>query len=191
MAAKNDASDDLSSAALVRADERVIRGGGARAKSKMLTQGITQIRDCLALARARALLRPRTRAASSCIETGGYAEPLDDTLRRELERQYAHPKVYGAALSEYGGLWPEAGEVLSVDDREIDAAGVEFGDRPLIVLTRGNPQTPPPGIAPAHAAPVTPRGPLVTWRWPERRPTARTSWCRIPATTSNSISRRL
>jgi pimeloyl-ACP methyl ester carboxylesterase len=120
--------------------------------SKMLTQGIAHIRDCLTLARAHTLSKPTTRAASSCIATGGYAEPLDGTLRRELERQYARPKVYAAALSEYGSLWPGAGEVLSVDDREIDAAGVDVGDRPLIVLTRGNPQTPPPGIAPAHAA---------------------------------------
>jgi pimeloyl-ACP methyl ester carboxylesterase len=120
--------------------------------SKVLAQGIASIRECLTLARTGALSKPMTKTASSCVDTRGYAEPLDDTLRRELKRQYAHPKLYAAALSEYGSLWPASGELLSVDDRQIDKTGVNFGDRPLVVLTRGNPLPPVPGIASAHTA---------------------------------------
>ena len=61
------------------------------------------------------------------------------------------PTRYGAALSEYSSLWPTGGGWESVDDRELDAIRVDFADRPLIVLTRGNPQ-PTPGVDPAHAA---------------------------------------
>jgi pimeloyl-ACP methyl ester carboxylesterase len=33
-----------------------------------------------------------------------------------------------------------------------DSAGVDFGDRPLVVLTRGKAQPPLPGVTPAHTA---------------------------------------
>ena len=113
-------------------------------------QALAGIRTCLDLARAGALVKPTTKAASGCIDTKGYAEDVDDILRRELERQYAQPKVFSAALSEYGSFWPEGDQMTNADDRQLDASGViTFGDRPLVVLTRGKTQ-PIPGIAREH-----------------------------------------
>jgi pimeloyl-ACP methyl ester carboxylesterase len=108
------------------------------------------IRGCVALARSGALARPATTDASACVDTRGYRDDIDDTLRHELARQYARPRLLEAALSEYGSIWPAA-DMSSADDHQLDAAHLGFGDRPLIVLIHdGASDPPPPGFTPAQ-----------------------------------------
>lgn len=108
------------------------------------------IRKCVDLARAGALSHATTKDALGCVDTRGYADSVDDVLRRELERQYALPKTWAASLSEYGSMWPRPGQTTSIDDAEMDGRDITFGDKPLIVLTRSKAQ-PVPGITPAHS----------------------------------------
>jgi pimeloyl-ACP methyl ester carboxylesterase len=108
------------------------------------------IRGCVELAQSGALAHPLTKDASACVDTKGYRDDIDDTLRHELVRQYAKPRLLAAALSEYGSLWPGA-DMTSVDDHELDAAHLGFGDRPLVVLIHdGSSDPPPPGFTPAQ-----------------------------------------
>jgi pimeloyl-ACP methyl ester carboxylesterase len=108
------------------------------------------MRGCVELARNGALAHPVTKDASACVDTKGYRDDIDDTLRHELARQYAQPKLLAAALSEYSSVWPGA-DMTSVNDHQLDAARLGFGERPLVVLIhdgRGDP--PPPGFTPAQ-----------------------------------------
>ena len=91
------------------------------------------IRSCIELARSGALANPTTKDASACVDTKGYRDAIDDTLRHELARQNAQPRLLVAALSEYSSVWPGS-DMTSVDDHQLDAAHLGFGDRPLIVL---------------------------------------------------------
>jgi len=106
------------------------------------------IRHCVELAQSGALTHPATSDASACVDTKGYRDDIEDTLRHELARQYAEPKLLAAALSEYSSIWPGA-DMTSVDDHQLDAAHLGFGDRPLVVLIHdGTNDPPPPGFAP-------------------------------------------
>jgi pimeloyl-ACP methyl ester carboxylesterase len=106
------------------------------------------IRDCVELARSGALVHPETTDASACVDTKGYRDDIDDTLRHELARQYAQPRLLDAALSEYSSIWPGT-DMTSVDDHQLDAAHLGFGDRPLVVLIHdGTNDPPPPGFTP-------------------------------------------
>lgn len=108
------------------------------------------LRGCVDLARRGALAHPATTDASACVDTKGYRDDIDDTLRAELTRQYAQPKLLAAALSEYSSIWPGA-DMTSVDDHQLDAAHLGFGDRPLVVLIHdGTNDPPPPGFTPAQ-----------------------------------------
>jgi pimeloyl-ACP methyl ester carboxylesterase len=108
------------------------------------------IRGCVELARSGALAHPATPDASACVDTKGYRDDIDDTLRHELARQYAQPRLLAAALSEYSSIWPGA-DMTSVDDHQLDAAHLGFGDRPLVVLIHdGTGDPPPPGFTPAQ-----------------------------------------
>jgi pimeloyl-ACP methyl ester carboxylesterase len=110
------------------------------------------LRGCVALARSGALKNPTTKEAGACVDTKGYRDDIDDTLRQELARQYAQPKVLDAALSEYSSIWP-GGDMTSVNDRQLDGVRPDFGDRPLVVLIHdGASDPPPPGFTPAQRA---------------------------------------
>ncbi len=126
---------------------------GDRAKLTNFYAGVlTVLRQCLALARAGALVQLATPEAMACVDTKGYRDAIDDTLRRELARQYAQPKLMAAALSEYGSVWPGT-DLTSVNSRQIDATRGGFGDRPLIVLAHdGSNDSPPPGFSAAQQA---------------------------------------
>ncbi len=99
--------------------------------------------------RAACLHIPATKPMRrACIDTRGYRDDIGDTLRHELARQYAQPRLLSAALSEYSSIWPGA-DMTSVDDRQVDAAHMGFGDRPLVVLVHdGTRDPPPPGFTP-------------------------------------------
>jgi len=122
-----------------------------RARLASTYAGILEfIRGCVELARSGALAHPATRDTSACVDTKGYRDDIDDTLRHELERQNAQPGLLAAALSEYRSIWPGA-DLTSVDDHQLDAAHLGFGDRPLVVLIHdGTGDPPPPGFTPAQ-----------------------------------------
>jgi pimeloyl-ACP methyl ester carboxylesterase len=124
-----------------------------RAKLANAYAGILRfLRGCLPLARSGALAQPSTTEASTCVDTKGYRDDIDDTLRRELARQYAQPGLVAAALSEYSSVWPGA-DLTSVNDHQLDAARQGFGDRPLVVLIHdGAGDPPPPGFTPEQRA---------------------------------------
>jgi pimeloyl-ACP methyl ester carboxylesterase len=124
-----------------------------RAKMRSAYAGVLDfIRDCLARANRGELANPVTKEASACVDTRGYRDDIDETLRKEMARQNAQPKLLTAALSEYGSIWPVA-ESTTVDDRELDAEPVGFGDRPLVVLIHdGANDPPPPGFSAGQRA---------------------------------------
>jgi pimeloyl-ACP methyl ester carboxylesterase len=108
------------------------------------------IRNCVTLAQRGALAHPATNDASACVDTKGYRDDIGDTLRHELARQYAQPRLQAAALSEYGSIWPGP-DMTSVDDHQLGTAPPDFGDRPLVVLIHdGATDPPPPGFTPAQ-----------------------------------------
>lgn len=113
---------------------------------------LTFLRDCLALAQSGALAAPSTPAASACLDTKGYQDDIDASLRQELTRQYTQPKLWAAALSEYGSVWPRR-NLSGVDYDLLAAAPGGFGTRPLIVLARDASAEPaPPGADSLHAS---------------------------------------
>lgn len=61
---------------------------------------------------------------------------MDEVLHREIARRFSEPKVWHARELEFASIWPSSG-LLSHDDHEL-AALVFFGDKPLVVITRGN-----------------------------------------------------
>lgn len=142
--------------AVANSNTQITAGFSAADKAKLAgayTGIIGFIRGCVDLAKSGALAKPTTPTASQCVDTKGYRDTtIDDALRRELERQYAQPKLMEAALSEYSSVWPGA-DLISVDDRQLDAAKVTFWDRPLIVLTHDGSKEPAgPGFTAAQQA---------------------------------------
>ncbi|MEO8453157.1 MAG: alpha/beta hydrolase [Gemmatimonadota bacterium] len=118
----------------------------------LLDQGLGQLRSCLALARSGALAKPATKDAAACVDSKGYADTtIDAALRREVERQNGLATHLTTALSEYGSFWPNASGQI-IDDQQVAAAGIDFGDRPLVVLTRGKAQRSFPSVSAAHMA---------------------------------------
>jgi pimeloyl-ACP methyl ester carboxylesterase len=67
-----------------------------------------------------------------------------------IARQLAMPHVWRAMISEAEGFIP-AGNQQSVDGAAFDSVHLSFGDKPLIILTRGN-QEGAPGVPPASVA---------------------------------------
>jgi pimeloyl-ACP methyl ester carboxylesterase len=107
-------------------------------------------RTCLALARQGALLHPATNAAKDCVDPDKSPGRLDDTLRKATMRELAVPHVWRAMISEAESFVPQGGRA-SAGVAELDAANLSFGDKPLIVLTRGN-QEGAPGVPPDAVA---------------------------------------
>ncbi len=139
--------------AYVHSEQRMTTGFPPADRAKLTTAyaGILGfIRSCIELARSGALANPTTKDASACVDTKGYRDAIDDTLRHELARQNAQPRLLVAALSEYSSVWPGS-DMTSVDDHQLNAAHLGFGDRPLIVLIHdGTSDPPPPGFTPAQ-----------------------------------------
>jgi pimeloyl-ACP methyl ester carboxylesterase len=107
-------------------------------------------RACLALAQQRALLHPVTNAAKDCVDPDKSPGRLDDTLRKETTRELAMPHVWRAMISEAESFVPQ-GSQASPGVAKLDTANLSFGNKPLIVLTRGN-QEGAPGVPPNAAA---------------------------------------
>lgn len=109
-------------------------------------------RACLALAPEGLLAHPPTKAEADCVEPGSGPDKLDDTLRKAAAAQLALPRVWRAMISETENFVPN-GDRPSVDSTELDSSHLSFGDKPLIVLTRGK-QEGAPGVPPSSVAAV-------------------------------------
>jgi pimeloyl-ACP methyl ester carboxylesterase len=112
-------------------------------------------RACLVLAREGGLVHPKTQAAKACVTISGSPDTLDDMLRRVAARQLASPRIWQAMISETESFVPTNEQPLA-DSARSDPASLTFGDKPLIVLTRGNregaPGVPPGSVAAIDAA---------------------------------------
>jgi pimeloyl-ACP methyl ester carboxylesterase len=112
-------------------------------------------RACLALAREGALLHPATQVAKSCVAASGSSDRLDETLRQVVARQLASARVWQAMISETEDFVPTR-EQPSAGTVQGDLSTLSFGDKPLIVLTRGKkegaPGVPPGSVAAMEAA---------------------------------------
>jgi pimeloyl-ACP methyl ester carboxylesterase len=103
---------------------------------------------CLALARQGALASPVTAEARACVDVSGNPDALDDVLRQVTIHLQTLPRVWEAQRSELSSFTPEKNEP-DVDTRQLDAVHPSFGDKPLIVLSRGVEEG-APGVPPAY-----------------------------------------
>ena len=91
---------------------------------------------CLAVARQGALVSPASAEARACVDVSGNPDTLDDTLRRVEAHLQTLPRVWEAQESEFASFTPE-GDEPDVNTRELDEVHPSFGDKPLVVLSRG------------------------------------------------------
>jgi pimeloyl-ACP methyl ester carboxylesterase len=103
---------------------------------------------CLALARQGALVSPATDEARACVDVSGNPDTLDDILRQVNAHLQTLPRVWEAQQSELASFTPE-GDEPDVNTRELDAVHPSFGDKPLVVLSRGVEEG-APGVPPAY-----------------------------------------
>ena len=102
---------------------------------------------CLALARQGALASPETVEARACVDVSGNPDALDHVLRQITVHLQTLPRVWEAQRSELASFTPERNEP-DVNTRELDQIHPSFGDKPLIVLSRGVEEG-APGVPPA------------------------------------------
>ena len=116
---------------------------------------VARKRACLDLAKAGRLDPPDGDAARACIDARGDPDRLDGALERVASRQLAEPKTISAMLSEMAGFVPDD-DRPDLDTAELEAAPFAFGDKPLIVLSRGvvegGPGVPKEALARVEAA---------------------------------------
>ena len=91
---------------------------------------------CLALARQGALVSPATDQARACVDVSGNPDTLDDILREVNAHLQTLPRVWEAQQSELASFTPEENEP-DVNTRELNEVHPSFGDKPLVVLSRG------------------------------------------------------
>jgi pimeloyl-ACP methyl ester carboxylesterase len=105
-------------------------------------------RACLALAVAGKLGQPATEAERECVDETYDPNRLDAPLREAGSRLLGLPKVWQAMISEMASF-------VTVSDAP-DAVTFSFGDKPLIVLSRGvdegGPGVPPDALPRVEAA---------------------------------------
>jgi pimeloyl-ACP methyl ester carboxylesterase len=120
-----------------------------------MTRALSFKRGCLELARADKLALLATSAARGCVNVNADPNRLDAALRQIARRQLQDPKVWEAQASEMAAVVPE-GDHLDTDSAELDASTFAFGDKPLIVWSRGveegGPGVPPDAVSRVEAA---------------------------------------
>jgi pimeloyl-ACP methyl ester carboxylesterase len=105
-------------------------------------------RVCLALARKGELANPSTVASRRCLDLSWNPDRLDDIMRPAMVDLQTLPRVWEAQISELASFVPSDGRP-DVDSAELDAVKPSFGDKPLVVLTRGVEEG-APGVPLAH-----------------------------------------
>lgn len=150
--------DDIAGAVLVDPGFpdmlRVLQAALPPSQQTALLDGFHRLLDsnraCLARAQKKLLVHPQTKAAEACIDASGSPDKLNDMLRQAIARQLALPRVWQAMISETESFVPN-GDQPSIDSAQFATANLFFGDKPLIVLTRGN-QEGAPGVPPTSVA---------------------------------------
>jgi pimeloyl-ACP methyl ester carboxylesterase len=107
----------------------------AKFKALIGPAGLAPVYKCLDQARRGELLKPENEK-SQCLDNPN-PEP-DAALHRALNAEYAQPKVYLAILSEIQTSDAADDAKESVDDAEVKARPLHFGNKPLVVLTAAN-----------------------------------------------------
>ena len=77
-----------------------------------------------------------TDQARACVDVSGNPDTLDDILRQVDIHLQTLPRVWEAQESELASFTPE-GDEPDVNTRELDEVHPSFGDKPLVVLSRG------------------------------------------------------
>jgi pimeloyl-ACP methyl ester carboxylesterase len=103
---------------------------------------------CLGLARQGALASAATVEARACLDVSGNPNALDDVLRQVDAHLRTLPRVWEAQRSELASFTPER-NAPDINTRELNEAHPSFGDKPLIVLSRGVEEG-APGVPPAY-----------------------------------------
>jgi pimeloyl-ACP methyl ester carboxylesterase len=133
---------------------RVLQAALPPSQQTALLDGFHKLLDsnraCLVLAQQGLLAHPQTTTEKTCTDASGSPDKLDDTLSQGIARQLALPRVWQAMISEAESFVPN-GDQRSTDSAQFATASLSFGDRPLIVLTRGN-QEGAPGVPPTSVA---------------------------------------
>jgi pimeloyl-ACP methyl ester carboxylesterase len=117
-----------------------------------LNQTLDAMRACLDLARKGALTQPTTKEAKACVDPSSNPDKLDDTLRLAVARLLALPRVWETEISEIETFVPK-GDQPDVNSTEFNGVDLSFGDKPLVVLSRGKLEG-PPGVPPAYVVRV-------------------------------------
>ncbi len=114
---------------------------------------MADMKGCLALAEKGELASPKTKQARDCMDDSSDPERLDAALLAESARQWSLPPSNETAISEIGSVSAAPGQI-DVDAAELDAHKASFGDKPLVVLTRGKmgPSAPEASAAQQKAA---------------------------------------
>jgi pimeloyl-ACP methyl ester carboxylesterase len=105
------------------------------------------------LARKGQLAKLVTKQARDCADPSGYPESVDALLRAEVAREWASIPGNTAGLSEEESFSDYPGHP-DVDDQEMEHIKADFGDKPLIVLTKAKAEKPEPGMSVAAQARV-------------------------------------
>ena len=116
--------------------------------ARSFRRGIAFDAACRALARQNALVSPATAEARACVDVSGDPDTPDDTLRRVKAHLQTLPRVWEAQESELASFTPE-GDERDVNTRELDEVHPSFGDKRLVVLSRGVEEG-APGVPPAY-----------------------------------------
>ena len=129
--------------------------GKRTAIAEAMERSLSYKRSCLALAEAGKLAQPANEAERDCVDESYDPNRLDALLREAGSRLLALPKVWQAMISEMASFVTES-DAPDADTAELDAVTFSFGDKPLIVLSRGveegGPGVPPDALPRVEAA---------------------------------------
>ena len=104
-----------------------------------ITKMLLDVKDCLEQARSGDLAKSENER-SDCLDNPPDPDPI---VHAELNRQWARPQNYVTNLSEWESSIPGSLEASSINDDEVSAKPLAFGEKPLIVLTSGKHVLPP------------------------------------------------
>lgn len=108
-------------------------------------------RACLDSARNGRLARPSTPAEQACLSLGRDPNKLDFALASAARQRLTDAKTWETVVSELAAVTPD-GDHIDTNSAELDATAFDFGDRPLVVLSRGVAESAPGVPAAANAA---------------------------------------
>ena len=116
--------------------------------ARIMTKVFEDSELCLTLVLAGRLAHPADKVAKDCVDPTGYPGLDDAGVRSEIDRQNLDAGIWNAATME---LAPVVGDNQNTDDQEMDSLKLDFGDKPLHILSAGTVE-PLPGLTPGDSA---------------------------------------